>query len=237
MHELITAVGSGTGLPDAQVRYAFALALEQAVCEYYRIPECPVDLEDKIAFPGFQEFSEKECENLDQVYPELLFSELPKNIIHRCRQLFAINLAAIETSLLYGRWKTRVHQAVEGFVEKVEDDRVWVRFDDNTRGVMVRPEWVPAEAPFYQESRVLWFYVSKVLQGKSLVSVYLSRGSKNFPAALIRRDCPWLKIQVIKRIRGRKTWIKSSARIDQEIIRALQRELKGEVIAVILDRP
>ena len=236
MHELITAVGSGTGLPDAQVKYAFALALEQAVCEYYRIPECPVDLEDKIAFPALQEFSEKECENLDQVYPELLFSELPKNIIHRCGQLFAINLTAIKTSLLYDRWKTRLHQAVEGVVDEVDDHRIRVHLDDDMRGLMLKPEWVPAEISFYKEKSVLWFYVTKVIREKSTVSVYLSRGSKNFPAALIRRDCPWLKIQIIKRIRGRKTWIKSSARIDQEVLRALQRELKGEIIAVSLDR-
>jgi len=236
MHGLITAVGSGTGLPDEQVRYAFALALEQAACEYYGISECPVDLEDKITFPAFQEFSEEECENLEQVYPELLFSELPKNIINRCRQLFSENLVSMETVFLYEKWKRKIHQAVEGVVEKVEDDRIWVRLEDNTRGLMLKPEWVPAEAPFYRESGVLWFYVSKVLQEKALVTVYLSRGSKNFPAAMIKRACPWLKIQAIKRIRGKKTWIKSSARIDQEVIRALQRELKGEVIVVSLDR-
>ncbi|MEZ4550427.1 MAG: hypothetical protein R2860_07900 [Desulfobacterales bacterium] len=236
MHELITAVGSGCGLPDEQVRYAFALALEQAVCEYYGISECPVDLEDKIVAPAFQEFSEKECENLDQVYPELLFSELPKNIINRCRQLFSENLVSMETVFLYEKWTRKIHQAVEGVICDVEDDRIWVRLEDNTRGVMLKPEWVPAEVPIYWENGVLWFYVTKVIREQSTVTVYLSRGSKNFPAAMIKKKCPWLKIQAKKRIRGKKTWIKSSAGIDQKIIRALQRELKGEIIVVSLDR-
>jgi hypothetical protein len=41
-----------------------------------------------------------------------------------------------------------------------------------------------------------------------------------------------LRINTIKRIRGKKTWLKSSAWIDPEIIQALQRELKGEAIGV-----
>ena len=236
MHELITNVGAGTGLPDGQVRYAFELALEQAVCEYYRVSECVVDLENKIISPAFLGLSEKQFEIVDQGCPEFEFSALPKNIINRCRQLFAKNLASMETVFLYEKWQRKIHQAVEGVICDVDHDRVMVRLDDQVRGLMLKPEWVPAEVFLYRENAFLWFYVSKVVQEKSNVTVYLSRGTKNFPAALIRKDCPWAKIKTIKRVRGKKTWIKSSAGIDQETIRALQRELKGEAIKVSIDR-
>jgi hypothetical protein len=91
---------------------------------------------------------------------------------------------------------------------------------------------VPQEIPLYRNGAVLWFYVTKICQEKSTVTVYLSRGSKNFPAALIKDRLPWMRISTIKRIRGKKTWLKSNAWIDPEIIQALQRELKGEAIRV-----
>jgi len=61
---------------------------------------------------------------------------------------------------------------------------------DNVCGIMTKSEWVPKEISFYQKGSSLWFYVSKVLKDQSVVTVYLSRGSKNLPAALLREKLP-----------------------------------------------
>jgi len=41
-----------------------------------------------------------------------------------------------------------------------------------------------------------------------------------------------VKIKAIKRFRGVKTYLKTNSAIDSNIIKELQRELKGEVLAI-----
>ncbi len=242
IHELIAAIGLKTSLPRDRVAFALELALEQAVCEYFKVRECQVDIEDKMVTPFFQNSSGIETDKTDKsasnmVYAglrsdEVTFEKLDKNIIKRCRQLFRRNLEQMETVYLYEKWKHKAHQAVEGVIHTVDPVKAEIRLGDNVQGVMLKPEWVPKESPLYQKGALFWFYVSKIMQEKSGVTVYLSRGSKNLPAVLLKEKLPWAKIRAVKRIRGKKTWLKTSALIDPEIIRELQRELKGEVIEI-----
>lgn len=229
-------------MPDDQVMYALELAIEQAVCEYFDLPECLVDMDDKTISPIFEARLLREFRKARLLCPESIdgqlicqnfsFETLPQAIIKKCRQYFELNLVRIETSQLYEKWKRSVHKAVEGVICDVGQGRVMVRLEGNVQGIMLKPEWVPQEIPLYRNGAVLWFYVTKIFREKSTVTVYLSRGSKNFPATLIQEKLPWVKISTVKRIRGKKTWLKSNAWIDPEIIQALQRELKGEAIGV-----
>ena len=98
---------------------------------------------------------------------------------------------------------------------------------------MLKPEWVPGETSLYRPGAIFWFYVIKVTEDTSGVTVYLSRGTKNLPAALIRAKCPWAKVRVIRRVRGHKTWLKAGAPVDPEILAEVRRELNGEVIEVL----
>jgi hypothetical protein len=43
---------------------------------------------------------------------------------------------------------------------------------------------------------------------------------------------PWINIKAIKRFRGVKTYLKSNAAIDSNIIKEVQRELKGEMVDI-----
>jgi hypothetical protein len=243
IQELIAAVGSQTSLPQDRVMFALELALEQAVCEFFNVRECQVDVEGKIVIPFFQNLPVIETDKTDKtgpnnVYgvlmnPELNVGNLHKNIMKRCRKLFVRNLGHVEMAYLHEKWKPNVHQAVEGIIRNVSANRAVVHLGDNVQGIMLKPEWVPKEVPFYKEGAVFWFYISRIVENKSAITVYLSRGSKNLPAAFLKEKMPWAKIKIIKRIRGKKTWLKSSALIHPEMIKALQRELKGEVIEIV----
>jgi hypothetical protein len=234
IHELIESVGSRTSLSQDQVMFALELAIEQSVCEYFNIPDCQVDIEDKIIMPNsFKRNMIISRDHGDEsIYPDFAFEMFHKDIIDRCRRLFNRNLIQMEMAYLYAKWKQKVHQAVEGIIHEVNSDKVMIHLGDNVCGIMTRPEWVPKEIPLYQTEGALWFYVSKVLQDLSVVTVYLSRGSKNLPVALLKEKVPWVKITAIKRFRGIKTCLKTNAAIDSNIIKEVQRELKGEVIDV-----
>jgi hypothetical protein len=234
IHELIESLGTRTSLPQEQVIFSLELALEQAVCEFFNLPDCQVDVENKIIMPNsFKGNLIVSRDHGDEsMYPDLTFEMFHKDIIDRCRRLFNRNLIQMETAYLYAKWKQKVHQAVKGVIHDVHSEKVIIHIGDKVRGIMTRPEWVPKEIPCYQTEGVLWFYVSRVLKDHSAVTVYLSRGSKNLPAALLKEKLPWVKIKVIKRFRGVKTNLKTNTAIDSNLIKEVQRELKGEVIDV-----
>ena len=242
MHELIETIGGRSGLSNDQVAYALELALEQAVCEYFDLPECLVDIDDKTISPVLEAPLRRKLKKAglhcskaidgELVCPSIFFNALPPKIIEKCRQYFELDLTRIQCFQLYEKWKRKVHHAVEGVIIDSSKGRVEVQLEDTVQGIMLKPEWVPREIPLYRSGAVFLFYVTKVCNDNSAVTVYLSRGSKNFPASLIREKMPWVKIRTIKRIRGKKTWLKSNAWIDPEIIQALQRELKGEAIDI-----
>jgi hypothetical protein len=234
IQDLIESVGSRTSLTQDQVMFALELALEQSVCEYFDLADCQVDVENKILMPNSYkgDMIDRLDHDIDSIRHGFDFEILHKNIIDRCRQLLSRNLIQMENAYLYEKWKRKVHQAVEGVIHEVGSEKVMIHLGGNVLGIMTKSEWVPKEISLYQKGSALWFYVSKVLQDKSAVTAYLSRGSKNFPAAILKEKLPWMKITAIKRFRGVKTYLKTDTAIDSNIIKELQRELKGEVIDV-----
>jgi hypothetical protein len=232
-----------TGLPRERVAFALELALEQAVCEFFKIPECHVDMEDKNVTLFFLNSLPMSPDKTDKTLssgnsgwekqPEISLERLHKAVVKKCRRLFLRNLSLMESAQLHEKWKRRVHQAVEGVIDQMGLDRVEIHLGDNVRGVMLKPEWVPREISLYRPGAVFWFYLTKVTEEKDGVTVHLSRGSKNLPAALIRGKLPWAKVQVVRRIRGNKTWLKAGVPVDPEILAEVRRELNGEVIEVV----
>ncbi|HDM75592.1 MAG TPA: hypothetical protein ENG51_03880 [Deltaproteobacteria bacterium] len=101
---------------------------------------------------------------------------------------------------------------------------------------MLKSEWVPREVPLYRQGDVLWFYVLKVARFGGGVWVYLSRGSINFPVALLRSRVPWVKFKPVRRIRGSKSWVGASEEISSVILREVSRDLMGEVVEVMVAR-
>lgn len=240
---MIAMVESRTSMPRDKVLFALELAIEQAVCEYFKTQECLVDIEDRIVNPIFYASSGIETDKTDKTIfskvdvglnsPQISFGMLPKNIIKRCRKLFIRNLGLMETVYLYDKWKPRAHHAVEGNVIDVNSRRMMVHLGDNVQGVMLRCEWVPKEISLYRPGAVFRFYVTKILHTPSGVTVYLSRGSKSLPAVLLKEKMPWAGIRVLKRIRGEKTWVQTRDPIAQDVIEEVRRELNSEIIEIL----
>jgi hypothetical protein len=202
-----------------------------------------VEIEDRIVNPIFYASSGIATDKTDTtgfhwvdgglIGPEISFGMLSKNIIKQCRKLFARNLGLMEKVYLYDKWKLRTRQAVEGNIIDVNSRRLMVHLGDNVQGIMLRCEWVPKEIPLYRPGAVLRFFVTKILETTSGVTVYLSRGSKSLPAVLLKEKMPWAEIRVLKRIRGEKTWVQTRDRIAQDVIEEVRRELNGEIIEVL----
>lgn len=239
---LINTIGTKTSLAKNDILLALELSLEQAVCEYFNIRQCQVYVENKIVIPVFhvpcdmkieeaELFSRKAIHN-DLIAPELDFEMLHKDIIVRCKKLFSKYLVQIESDEMFRKWKNKAHHVVDGAIEEICRDKIEVRLEDNAEGVMPKPEWVPKERKMYQEGKVFKFYVSKAMRRRSGVVVFLSRGSKNLPAALLKDKIPWLKIKTLKRIRGKKTWLKADSSITLDLINEVRRELKGEALQI-----
>lgn len=203
-----------------KVLFALELAIEQAVCEYFKTRECLVDINNQ---------------SISLLFPvvDAPFEMLDKKIIKRCRRLFARNLSLMEKACLQEKWKPRMHRVAEGSVLDMDGIRTLVYLGDTVQGVMLRSEWVPKEMPLYRAGSVFQFYVTKITETPSGVMVYVSRGSKNLPAALLKEKLPWAKIRVYRRIRGEKTWIQTTDPIPGDVIDAVRRELNGEVIEIL----
>jgi hypothetical protein len=236
-------INDRTGLNHDTVRYCLERAIEEAVCKFFDLQECDVDLDNQTVIPVFHvpynmDIEEGELFSKDTVYhdlicPEFTFEMFHEDIIADCREFFKRNIIELEADELEKKWRKKVHQVVEGVIGYVYRDYTEIKLGDNAEGRMLKLEWVPKEVPMYRDGKLFQFYVTKVVRKNAAVIVHLSRGSKNFPAALLKEKVPWANIKVIKRIRGKKTWLKSNCPINHEIISELRRELKGEVIEVI----
>ena len=159
-----------------------------------------------------------------------------------------------ESQEISRRFRAKVHGVVMGWILHSQSWRqlmVLIKEEgDGVVGWMDKAETVPREekmgvygrGPLDYGRSPLWFYVLSVKKVEPdygcLPSGYgwkinLSRASKNFPAALIRRYAPWIKAKGVKRIIGRKSWVRCNKHPGPEVLKKVSRELMGEVIEVV----
>ena len=131
------------------------------------------------------------------------------------------------------------HTAVRGEIAGAgaSGDSIWVHLDNGamrTSAELRKAEQVPGEV--YKKGDVMYFYLSKVAKEETGYCAWLevSRASKNFPAALIRMYAPWVKAKGIRRIVGKKSWVRCSEHPGREVLKKVSKELRGEVVEVIL---
>lgn len=237
-----------TRLKRGVIIYAMQLAIEEAVCDYFKIRDCEANLRYQTVYPVFH-FPEsmvmKDAELFDpgvvfndSIYPEFLFETLHEDIILRCRELFARNLRIIQEQNMHKEWKKMKHRVVSGYIVTVDANKITIDLgEEGVCGIMYKSEWVPAEIPMYKKEKFLKFYVVKVIRNKSQVVIYLSRGTPSFPIALIREQVhgPATKtIKMIRRLRGRKSWIESSEPIPPSVLEEVKKELRGERLDIVV---
>ena len=234
IHKILDEIKRESGLTKNEVMYIFEQALEAAVCSYFGVRECLIDLEGKKIFPVY---------GIESVYSHsekhlkwINFSELDPWITRDCRDNFTWFLRRAKEDELLKKWRNRVHQTVQGEIECIRKSEINVRLEDDVHATMLKSEWVPREVPLYRQGDLLWFYVLKVARVGDGVRVYLSRGSINFPVALLRSRVPWVKFKPVRRIRGSKSWVEASEEISSVILREVSRDLMGEVVEVMVAR-
>lgn len=232
VHKILGEISLNSGVKMDDVRYALELSLEGALCEYFNIQECDIDLDGRSFVPISDMPLAGKPLKKDTSSSRFTFNMLPKEIVLRCRDLFLTIMQGVEGDELFKKWKSQVHKAVEGRVVSDETSRVLVDLGDQARGIMEKAEWVPLEMKSYREGKLFRFYVLRVTRKASTVEVYLSRGSLNLPAALLRLKMPWADVRGLKRIRGKKCWITCDCPVEKATVMEISRELQGEAIKI-----
>jgi len=242
-NEALTKVASQTNLPYSTVRYCLECSISQAVCEFFGVKECEVDLESRTVMPTFYVGGDMDIEEArlftkdpvfhDVVPAEFTFEMFRRDIVDRTLEVFKDILREVEADELVKKWRKRVRKAVEGVVVERYTDRVEVNLGDDVNAIMPKREWTPLEMQSYREGKLLLFYVLKVLRRGSAVDVYLSRGAPGLPGAILKNLAPWVKVKTVKRLRGRKTWLKVSPPVKPDVLREVSKHLNGEVVEVV----
>lgn len=238
-------ISARTSLGPDTVRHWLKRAVEAAACECFGLQECEFDLDNRTVTPIFHVehyFAIREAElfhghaavenNLLPV--EFTFPMLPEDVLttmfNRAMEIFEDVIREVESDQLEKRWRKQVHQAVEGVIKAKYPNRIDVNLGDDARGVMYKSEWTPLEMNSYREGKLLLFYVLKVARRSSGVDVHLSRGTPVLPKAILKTMAPWVKAKTIKRLRGKKTWLRISPPVTVAVLKEVSTKLNGEVI-------
>jgi len=243
--EALTEISARTSLSPDTLRHWLKRAVEAAACECFELQECEFDLDNRTVTPIFhvgKYFEIREAELFhfynavenDLLPVEFTFPMLPEDMLttmfNRAMQIFEDVILEVETDELYKKWRKQAHQAVEGVIEAKYPNRIDVKLGDDARGVMYKPEWTPLEMASYREGKLLFFYVLRVVRRGSAVDVRLSRDNIGLPGAILKTTAPWVKIKPMKRIIGKKTWLRITPYVPGALLREVSAKLNGEVI-------
>jgi len=236
--------------PREFVERCMELALEWALCEITWVSECDVYREGDNWFaviyldvPGVIDpevvpwlkgltYGSKVAADGSVDYWAHLFGRLENDWLDKVKYL--VNTGIGEETIR--QFRTLRHTAVEGEIIGAIDDSIWVHINNGvmrTSAKLRKAEQVPGEV--YKKGDVMYFYLLKVARdgGDHCACLEVSRASKNFPAALIRMYAPWIKAKGVRRILGKKSWVRCDKHPGKEVLRKVSKELRGEVVEVV----
>ncbi|RMG61222.1 MAG: hypothetical protein D6713_00850 [Deltaproteobacteria bacterium] len=149
----------------------------------------------------------------------------------RFRWLLNRVLSELETERLYRKWKREKGRAVMGAVMgPMPGGRgVYVDLGDAV-GELEKQRMVPGES--YTPGRVMVFLVAAVklrLETGGRLEVVLSRNSRRLAEALIEQSCPGVKVEVVRRVAGRRCVVVSGSPLSRKVMADVSR-LLGEVV-------
>lgn len=163
---------------------------------------------------------------------------LPRNMLSRMRKSFAESLEGSKAEQLYSIWSAYRHTAREGVVIRerpishtrypglgryASSNEVFIEVD-GMECVMDKSQFARHET--YRVGDKMFFYILKVVRP---CDVYLSRGSRSLPEALLRLYVPEGQFTCIRRIPGTRSVVIGDKHVHRDIIRKVSREL-GEVL-------
>ena len=236
----VNDIAARAGLSRDAVKHCLECALAEVVCEFFGVRECDVDLDAGTVTPTFHVGTEMKIEEAelfsscpvhnDLVSAEFTFDMFHKRIVKHTLEHFKDIIREAEADALERRWRKKVHTAVEGVIKEKYPDRIEVNLGEEVRGVMWKAEWTPREVASYREGKLLFFYVLKVVRRGSAVHVHLSRASIGLPGAILKTLAPWVRVKAMKRIVGRKAWVRIAPPVSPALLREVGAHLNGEVI-------
>jgi len=243
---MLKTASASTKLDPETITYAMEISLQEAVCTYFGVKQCEVNMYFQTIQPTFRVPDDMLIEEAelfkpnaiwgDLIYPEFTFEMLHEDIIKHCQDLFPKNLRIAQATETFKKWIKMKSQIVEGEIDEVLNDKIIVNLNtDDVQGIMRISEWVPAEISMYKRGKKIQFLILNVVQNKSLTKVYLSRASKKFPVALLQIYMDSLKLKPLKRLQGKICWIKSNLYIPKKILNKVRQELRGERIIIVLE--
>lgn len=168
---------------------------------------------------------------------------LPRTILSRMRKSFEESLDGSKDEQLYCIWSEHKHTAREGVVIRerpishtrypgfgrfASSNEVFVEIDGMVC-VMEISQFARHET--YRIGDKMFWYILKVVRP---CDIYLSRGSRSLPEALLNLYVPEGRFTCIRRIPGTRSVVIGDKHVPHEVIRTVSREL-GEVL--ILRRP
>ena len=231
------------GVIPETAKKALAMAIENAIRNYYHAADCLVDADLKTVNIVFSMPQHKKViENLhltsDVLEHDILpvtfnLSSLPKAIKKVARVLFIDILNIMKSEDDFSIWKKQSRRIMDGVILQRTADHVEVDLNGTT-GFLGKNAWVPGEEPLYRTGNLLFFFVSAVRRHSTGVSIFLSRSSIRLPALLFKFHLPMHQFVCTQRFIGHKSMIFTDAPVrDKDFIKIREKvslELYGEII-------
>jgi hypothetical protein len=222
---------------------AIGYVIETAIRQFYRTPDCRVDMDTGTAnivfhMPQHKRIIEKLNVTSDLLEHDILpvtlaFAKLPTPVKITAESLFRDLLNDMKTEDDFSMWKKQVRRIVDGVILGRYSDYVEVDIKGAV-GILKREAWTPGEVAQYRRGNILFFYVSSVKRLQAGIYITLSRSSIRLPALIFKANLPMHRFVCQRRFVGQKSIVYTDASVrDRDIVRVrgmVSRELNGEIM-------
>ena len=243
LNKIYQSVSDSLNVSENDLNTALSLAIEDAVKDYYQVPNALVDLRARtvcVIFTVSIDITLNEALKHDpDAHPNdplgITFDmqSFPENLISKIRYNFNNLLYESKNEESFNYWTTQVHRVVRGIILGKYRNHMDIELLGEQVGMMKKRDWVPGELSLYYNGSFLFFYVTKV--SNNPLKVYLSRSSISFPARMLKFHLPFYNFRCKKRFIGHKSVLFTNAPFDKklaEIRDEVSCELNGEILEI-----
>ena len=226
-------------LPRDTVEACLETAIAESMRKCLGVYDCDVDLKNRIAVGVYripQDMSLEQSRRFsrsavdrDIVTVKFDFSRFPMQVVRKCEEIFPRLLLDMQVSTKFRQWHTKRRTAVRAVV--IDRERNAVRLDLGGQvGLMLRAEWVLAEAKQrYEPGKPLYVYVTRVERGRSEVTVFVSRQTRNLAAILLKQRLPWYTFLCVYRKAGSTSVVLTDCPLHDRSLDPAKKEAETEL--------
>ncbi len=225
LNKIYQSVSDSLNISEKVLNTALSLAIEDAVKDYYQVPNALVDLKARTVCVIFNVSTDitlnealkhdPDAQPHDPLGITFDMQSFPENLISQIRNNFDNLLFKSKNEESFHYWKTQVHRVVRGIILEKYRHHIDIELLGEQIGMMKKRDWVPGELSLYYKGSVLYFYVTKV--GKNPLKVHLSRSSISFPARMLKFHLPFYNFRCKRRFIGHKSVLFTNAPLDKKL--------------------